>query len=106
MAPSFWTSVLPAGSSVVTLPLRPSTRTVLPLTEYLTPAGTGIGFLPIRDISESFERLASREADFCHLRSTAACGSRLAAGVTQNQTSVCDYQTSQRISPPTPSRRA
>jgi hypothetical protein len=27
---------------------------VLPLTVYLTPAGMGIGFLPIRDIADSF----------------------------------------------------
>jgi hypothetical protein len=40
----------------LTLPLGPSTSTVLPsaLTVYLTPAGMGIGFLPIRDIRNSF----------------------------------------------------
>src|SRR3954454_327441 len=54
---------MPAGSKAETLPLGPSTRTVLPLTVYLTPVGTGIGFLPIRDISIPFQRLASRKGD-------------------------------------------
>ena len=37
----------PAGRAC---PLGPSTRTVLPSTAIFTPWGTGIGFLPIRDM--------------------------------------------------------
>src|ERR1700733_4824296 len=47
---------MPPGSMAETLPLGPSTRTVLPfsLTVYLTPAGRAIGFLPIRDMMIPF----------------------------------------------------
>src|SRR5580693_3734258 len=50
---------MPVGSRALTLPLGPSTRTVLPfsLTVYLTPAGRAIGFLPIRDITNPFSGL-------------------------------------------------
>src|SRR6202167_3328880 len=48
--PSFFSSVMPVGSKAVSLPLGPSTSTVLPCTVYFTVAGSGIGFLPIRDI--------------------------------------------------------
>src|ERR1700746_721692 len=61
---------MPPGSMAVTLPLGPSTRTVLPLTVYLTPAGSGIGFLPIRDMMNPFMACESRAA-FAD-RSTAA----------------------------------
>src|SRR5882757_7673988 len=60
--PSFWTRVMPPGSMAVTLPLGPSTRTVLPLTVYLTPAGSGIGFLPIRDMMNPFVACELRAA--------------------------------------------
>src|SRR5436305_2640703 len=60
--PSFWTSVMPPGSMALTLPLGPSTRTVLPLTVYLTPVGSGIGFLPIRDMMNPFMACESRVA--------------------------------------------
>src|ERR1039458_1282917 len=43
-------SEMPSAISAETLPLGPSTRTVLPSTLYLTPAGSEIGFFPIRDI--------------------------------------------------------
>src|SRR3984957_16188308 len=71
--PSFCTRVMPPGSIAVTLPLGPSTRTVLPfsLTVYLTPAGMGIGFLPIRDIKIPFclrvPRTASADSFHCSL---------------------------------------
>src|SRR5271154_912686 len=45
---------MPAGITCSTLPLGPSTTTVLPLTVYFTPVGSGIGFFPIRDILQSF----------------------------------------------------
>src|SRR5271170_3461111 len=64
---------MPPGSIAVTLPLGPSTRTVLPfsLTVYLTPTGRAIGFLPIRDITNPFSGL--RVAIAFHAdRSTAA----------------------------------
>src|ERR1700758_3538724 len=53
---------MPPGSRAVTLPLGPSTRTVLPLTVYLTPVGSGIGFLPIRDMMNPFVACESRTA--------------------------------------------
>src|SRR5580698_5297134 len=53
---------MPPGSMADTLPLGPSTRTVLPfsLTVYLTPAGRAIGFLPIRDMMNPFMACESR----------------------------------------------
>src|SRR5580692_3602423 len=74
--PSFWTRVMPPGSIAVTLPLGPSTRTVLPfsLTVYLTPVGRAIGFLPIRDMMNPFMACESRkqlrveQADFVPLQ--------------------------------------
>src|ERR1017187_939616 len=48
--PSLASSETPSAIRADTLPLGPSTRTVLPSTLYLTPAGSGIGFFPIRDI--------------------------------------------------------
>src|SRR5579863_969639 len=60
--PSVVFSVIPSATSADTLPLGPSTRTVLPSTLYFTPAGSGIGFFPIRDIEIlSFNWLASPE---------------------------------------------
>src|ERR1035441_6488220 len=44
---------MPGAINAVTLPLGPSTSTVLPSTVYFTLAGNGIGFLPIRDIAYS-----------------------------------------------------
>src|ERR1700760_1992967 len=41
---------MPVGSMAESLPLGPSTRTVLPCMVYFTLAGNGIGFFPIRDI--------------------------------------------------------
>src|SRR5208337_4131797 len=71
-APSLVSSVMPGAISAETLPLGPSTTTVLPSTLYLTPAGSGISFFPIRDI-ESILHLAceSRRSAFAP-RSTAA----------------------------------
>src|SRR5579862_6157126 len=48
--PSLVSSFTPWATSADTLPLGPSTRTVLPSTLYFTPAGSAIGFFPIRDI--------------------------------------------------------
>src|SRR4029453_13465689 len=39
-----------SGTRCESCPLGPSTRTVLPSTAIFTPWGTGIGFLPIRDM--------------------------------------------------------
>src|SRR4029453_254056 len=39
-----------SGTRCESCPLGPSTRTVLPSTAIFTPSGTGIGFLPIRDM--------------------------------------------------------
>src|SRR5271163_2038938 len=47
------TRLMPGAINAETLPLGPSTSTVLPSTVYFTPAGNGIGFLPIRDIAYS-----------------------------------------------------
>src|ERR1700723_3877674 len=62
--PSLVSSEIPSATSADTLPLGPSTRTVLPSTLYFTPVGSGIGFFPIRDI-ESILMLAceSRKND-------------------------------------------
>src|SRR5215469_1708828 len=49
-APSFVSRLMPSATSAETLPLGPSTRTVLPSTLYFTPEGSVIGFFPIRDI--------------------------------------------------------
>src|ERR1700761_7169628 len=48
--PSLVSSLMPSATSAETLPLGPSTRTVLPSTLYFTPLGSAIGFFPIRDI--------------------------------------------------------
>src|SRR6185437_93508 len=48
--PSFSESVMPCGISAETLPFGPSTTTVFVWTVYLTPLGSVMGFLPIRDI--------------------------------------------------------
>src|ERR1700723_497232 len=56
--PSLVSSEIPSATSAETLPLGPSTRTVLPSTLYLTPAGSGISFLPIRDIDSILLELA------------------------------------------------
>src|ERR1700733_5371776 len=48
--PSLVSSVMPAGTMAVNLPLGPSTSTLLPCILYFTVVGNGIGFLPIRDI--------------------------------------------------------
>src|ERR1017187_5424029 len=114
-APSFWTSLIPPGSMAVTLPLGPSTSTVLPpsLTVYLTPTGSGIGFLPIRDIRESLCWLASRgDNQLSPFHCSPAIFHALQLKLLQirrrrqKPTHPLAYQTSQRISPPTPSRRA
>src|SRR5580692_2220560 len=62
--PSLVSSWMPLAINADTLPLGPSTRTVLPSTLYFTPVGSGIGFFPIRDI-ESILMLAceSRKND-------------------------------------------
>jgi hypothetical protein len=57
--------------------LGPSTVTVFPSTLYLTPAGSGIGFFPIRDILQILCWLASPD-EISH-RSTAAVKQLLAA---------------------------
>src|SRR6266567_2232162 len=57
--PSLVSSLTPSATSAETLPFGPSTRTVLPSTLYLTPAGSGIGFFPIRDIESILCWLAS-----------------------------------------------
>src|ERR1700751_6124650 len=69
--PSLVSSEIPSATSAETLPLGPSTRTVLPSTLYLTPEGSGMGFFPIRDIASILCWLASRDG-FEGLRSTAA----------------------------------
>src|SRR5208337_4709550 len=76
--PSFCSSLICAGTSTLSLPLGPCTSTLPPLTEEIfTPAGTGIGLRPIRDIVS--------------LSLFPEC-------VPQN---FAAYQISQRISPPT-----
>src|ERR1700760_2604723 len=52
--PSFSESVMPCGIRAETLPFGPSTTTVFVWTVYLTPLGSVMGFLPIRDIENSF----------------------------------------------------
>src|SRR5580698_2141511 len=51
--PSTVFSVMPSAISAETLPLGPSTKTVLPSTLYFTPGGSGIGFFPMRDIDQN-----------------------------------------------------
>jgi len=51
----------PSAIIAETFPLGPSTRTVLPCMVYFTPAGSGIGFFPIRDIASILFWLASPE---------------------------------------------
>src|ERR1700723_2604226 len=65
--PSLVSSEIPSATSAETLPLGPSTRTVLPSTLYLTPAGSGISFLPRRDIDSILFQLAfeARPSIFC-----------------------------------------
>src|ERR1035437_1344965 len=48
--PSAVSSEIPSAIIADTLPLGPSTKTVLPCTVYLTLVGSAIGFFPIRDI--------------------------------------------------------
>src|ERR1700678_4504478 len=74
--PSFFSSVIPVGSMAVSLPFGPSTSTVLPCTVYFTVAGSGIGFLPIRDISISWDALP----DFAEDLAADAFAPRLPAG--------------------------
>src|ERR1700679_3250685 len=49
--PAFSENVIPAGIKAFTLPLGPSTTTMLLCTVYFTPLGSVMGFLPIRDIT-------------------------------------------------------
>src|SRR5581483_2441433 len=51
---------MPSGIHCTIFPFGPSTVTTLPCTEYFTPEGTGIGFLPTRDIVQSFMACESR----------------------------------------------
>src|SRR5579864_1023120 len=69
--PSFSASVMPCGIRAETLPFGPSTTTVFVWTVYLTPLGSVMGFLPIRDIENSFMACESR-ISFQLSRSTAA----------------------------------
>src|SRR3989442_9209876 len=46
-------AVMPVESGCVSLPFGPSARTTLPSTDTFTPSGTGMGFLPIRDMRGS-----------------------------------------------------
>src|SRR5580700_1361036 len=62
--PSLVSSEIPSAIRAETLPFGPSTRTVLPSTLYLTPAGSGIGFFPIRDIDSILYWLASPHLSF------------------------------------------
>src|SRR2546426_1548709 len=48
--PSSTRAVIPAGSGTLSLPFGPSTDTVPPAMETVTPLVIGTGFLPIRDI--------------------------------------------------------
>src|ERR1700690_3135555 len=59
--PSLVSREMPSAINAETLPLGPSTRTVLPSTLYFTPAGSGISFFPIRDIESILLWLASPE---------------------------------------------
>src|SRR5581483_428894 len=68
--PSFSFSVMPCGIRAETLPFGPSTTTVFVWTVYLTPLGSVMGFLPIRDILKSFVACESLVA--VTTRSTAA----------------------------------
>src|SRR6185437_13513391 len=57
--PSAPTRTSTSGTSVtLSSPLGPFTETVWPLTEAVTPFGSGTGFLPIRDMACSLEHLA------------------------------------------------
>src|ERR1700735_1376825 len=51
--PSTVFNVMPSAISAETLPLGPSTKTVVPSTLYFTPGGSGIGFFPMRDIAQN-----------------------------------------------------
>src|SRR3984957_15630543 len=51
--PSRVFKVMPSAISAETLPLGPSTKTVLPSTLYFPPGGSGIGFFPMRDIAQN-----------------------------------------------------
>src|ERR1700733_5336827 len=96
----------------LTLPLGPSTRTVLPfsLTVYLTPAGKAIGFLPIRDMMVPFMACESRAAfavvPLQPVSRRLECSLYRIGHLNLKRPCYFPYQTSQRISPPTPSRRA
>src|ERR1700744_1214652 len=57
--PSLVSSVMPSATNADTLPLGPSTKTVLPSTLYFTLEGSVIGFFPIRDIDLILHWLAS-----------------------------------------------
>src|SRR6185312_6064365 len=54
MCPSFVSSLMPLGMNASSLPFGPCTATVFPRTSTFTPCGTGIGFLPTRDMMQSF----------------------------------------------------
>src|SRR5438105_7629393 len=105
---------MPPGSMALTLPLGPSTRTVLPfsLTVYLTPAGRAIGFLPIRDMMNPFMACESRE-QLVLVVPLQPVSQRLECSPyrieNSNLKTLClffFFQTLQRISHPNPSRRA
>src|SRR5271163_4411051 len=51
--PSFCSNVMPCGSGTVSLPFGPCTSTWPACRAIFTPAGTGIGLRPIRDICSS-----------------------------------------------------
>src|SRR6266851_2147510 len=54
---SFCSKRMPGGSGTLILPLGPCTSTALAEISTFTPAGTGIGLRPIRDMSLSFSHL-------------------------------------------------
>src|SRR4249920_3303334 len=60
----FSSNVMPGGTSCFSVPLGPFTSTPSALTLTVTPLGTGIGFLPIRDISGSSAVLPNRAEHF------------------------------------------
>src|ERR1019366_2174077 len=116
-APSFVSSVMPSAINAETLPLGPSTRTVFPSTLYLTPEGSGITFLPMRDIESilfACESRRSSQAPSFHCSSGKILPSQNYLATTKGSLRNAEgprldgqsYQTSQSSSPPTPSRRA
>src|SRR5579871_6500155 len=68
-SPFFCSMVIPRGSLIFSFPLGPCTSTESEARATFTPAGTAIGFLPIRDMKNSFWFLPNLAQHFAaHMR--------------------------------------